>query len=411
MSAWGIEELQNSINNGTGIDEDVTELDLESHIFGDEFIQPLCQVLSANKSLTWINFKYCEIKFHMFPPIFKALSAHPTLVHLKLNGSYELKSKQLEDLLAPNSALTKLNLHSCDIRDEGLVDLLRVLEHNSTLKSLNLSANNIAIEISGSKTLSEILKLNRLTSINLKLNHFHHYETKSIKFLSEGLQQNTSLTSLNLGGNWIECKAYQWLAEGLKAHPSLTELDLMGSDITGAAKWLGELLTYNHVLRNLKLSGTEGLTEEACRVLGLHFSHLESVTLTRCNITDKGAHWLAQGLLADSQLTNLDLMRNNLGASGCQELCAALKTNATLQRLDMRFNKIGADASEHVRDMLRVNRGLRYLCLSSNELDSRVIVTALSENPVLRELDADDLHEEIEELLEKNIPDDPIVED
>jgi Ran GTPase-activating protein (RanGAP) involved in mRNA processing and transport len=405
MSAWGIEELRLSITDGKCIDEDVTELDLEDNILKDDLILPLCQSLSNNKSITWINFRNCEINSHMFPVIFQALATHPALTHLKLNGNYGLKAKQLEELLAPNSTLTKLNLGGCDIKDEGLIDLLRALEHNTTLKSINLSANNIAIEKSGSKMLSEILKLNRLTKLNLKLNHFHHYDTKSIKFLSEGLRLNTSLTSLNLGGNWIESVGYQWLAEGLKAHPTLTALDLSGSDIKGAAKWLGELLTHNRVLKNLNLNYSE-MNEEACRELALRFSHLDEVKLEKNAISEKGVNWLVQGLTqSNSQLKKLNLMHNTIGSNGCSALCTALKTNSTLQHLDIRFNKIGADASEHVRDMLRVNKGLRELYLSSNDLDASVIMAALPENSVLRELDADDLHQEIEELLEKNIPD------
>eukprot|EP00029_Vermamoeba_vermiformis_P004367 TRINITY_DN1490_c0_g1_i1.p1 TRINITY_DN1490_c0_g1~~TRINITY_DN1490_c0_g1_i1.p1 ORF type:complete len:410 (-),score=105.00 TRINITY_DN1490_c0_g1_i1:872-2101(-) len=403
--AWSFDDLKTALDDGKGIDENVTQLDLEGNILEDEIIQPLCLALSNNKSLTWINFKYCELKFHTFPPIFQALSKHPTLTHLKLNGSYSLKAKQLEDLLVTNTGLTKLNLNGCDLRDEGLEDLFKVLEHNTTLKEINLSSNNIATEKSGSKALSEILKLNHLKKINLKLNHFHQYDKKSIKILSEGLQQNTSLTDLNLEGNYIESVGYQWLAAGLKAHPALTKLNLSGSDITGGAKWLNELLTQNRVLKTLYLNYAE-MNEEACRVLALHFTHLDVVKLESNTLTAKEVQWLVQGLTSNSHLRELSLMRNTIGSEGCRALCTALKTNTTLQFLDLRFNGIAADVSGEVRDMLRVNKGLRTLFVSSNALDTRVMMEALAENSVLREFDTDELHDEVAELLDKNRPED-----
>jgi len=383
-----MEEVTAALEEGKDIElNKITDLDLEGYILKDEQIPALCRGLSGNTSITWLNFKHCELKSHMYHGIFQALSNHPTLTHLKLNGNNNV-AKHLSELLSHNTALTRLNLSGCDVGDEGLPDLSAALQRNSSLKSLNLSANNIAIEKSGARMLNEILKLNRLTKINLKGNHFHHFDTKSIKILSEGLQQNNSLTVLNLANNWIESVGYQWLSVGLGGHPALTSLDLSGSSIAHSAKWLEELLAHNHVIKELKLNYAE-VTEEVCRVLGLHFNQLQKVTLEQNELTEKGAHWLAQALnKTNSQLRELHLMRNSIGSSGCRAICTSLQSNVTLQLLDLRFNQIGADASTQVRDMLRVNKGLRSLSLSSNELNIRVIMEALADNSVLRELDA-----------------------
>ena len=74
------------------------------------------------------------------------------------------------------------------------------------------------------------------------------------KYISEGLEKNTTLKTLILWGNHIGDDGGKELFKSLKANTSLTHLDLGWNEIdNGSMEALGEILTTNKTMSKLSL--------------------------------------------------------------------------------------------------------------------------------------------------------------
>ncbi|KAK3848092.1 MAG: hypothetical protein J3R72DRAFT_518798 [Linnemannia gamsii] len=108
-------------------------------------------------------------------------------------------------------------------RSIGVKDLRQLtesLETNSTLTTLNLYSNSIGEN--GAQALAEALKTNStLTTLNLINNSIGQNGAQA---LAEVLKTNSTLTTLDLGGNSIGENGAQALAEALKTNSTLTTL-------------------------------------------------------------------------------------------------------------------------------------------------------------------------------------------
>ena len=196
------------------------------------------------------------------------------------------------------SAIEKLILSRCLIKDEGAKALADALKTNTSLIALNLSNNNV--------------------------------EDKGAASLADALKTNTSLIELNLSNNNVEDEGAEALADALKRNTSLTELDL--SDIivgdAGVAS-LADALKVNTSLVSLDLRYNE--------------------------INAEGAEALADALKRNTSLTELNLSYNNVGDAGAASLADALKVNTSLVLLDLRDNEIGDEGAEALTESLQRN--------------------------------------------------------
>jgi hypothetical protein len=149
--------------------------------------------------------------------------------------------------------------------------------------------------------------------------------------LAAALDNNSTLTSLDLHDNEIGAEGARSLATALDNNATLTSLDLRRNNIGAeGARSLAAALRNNATLTSLELRGN--------------------------NIGAEGARLLAAALDNNATLTSLDLAWNNIGAEGARSLAAALDNNATLTSLDLAGNNIGADIQNLVGDRLRVNK-------------------------------------------------------
>ena len=120
--------------------------------------------------------------------------------------------------------LTELGLAETSITDTGIWEISQLLETNTTLTSLNLNGNkNITKE--GWARLSQALARNT-TLKNLSMD-FCHLGDDGIAILSKGLRVNTALRSLELECTGLTEKGGLLLRDLLKENTSILQVTAM----------------------------------------------------------------------------------------------------------------------------------------------------------------------------------------
>ena len=224
-------------------------------------------------------------------------------------------------------------------RMENIMLFFETLAANSSLTNLELSGNYIGD--SGAASLSQALAANSsLTNLSLWNNKIGDSGATS---LSQALAANSFLTKLELGCNEIGPSGAASFFQALAANSSLTNLHLECNMIgdSGAAS-LSQALAANSSLTNLSLWSSE--------------------------IGDSGAASLSQALAANSSLTNLSLHSNNIGDSGVASLSQALAANSSLTYLDLGYNQIGPSGAASLSQALAANSSLTNLLLWNNKI-------------------------------------------
>lgn len=201
---------------------------------------------------------------------FKALQNNPTLTALDLGYvGGEKCIPALVEVLKHNPLLTKVNLENCTFQKNEADALGTILENNTTLKTFNLKniiycdgVPPIAKEIieplarslwyntsltelgfgssyigeDGAKYLSVMLSKNKTLKV-IDLSGFYGLENNitpaGLKFLCQGLQLNTSLKSLDLSNNILDCTSLPILSNLIKTNSTLSFLNIRRNSLAG----------------------------------------------------------------------------------------------------------------------------------------------------------------------------------
>ncbi|KAM9779984.1 NLR family CARD domain-containing protein 3-like [Neosynchiropus ocellatus] len=204
-------------------------------------------------------------------------------------------------LSSPSSRLTQLDLSGNYLQDPGVELLSAGLKSpHCHLETLSLSCCGLS-ERSGS-LLSSVLSSpsSRLTQLVLSQNW--HLKDPGVELLSAGLKSpHCHLETLSLRGCGLSERSGSFLSSVLSSPSSrLTQLDLSRN-------------------QDLKDPGVEllsaGLKSPHC--------HLETLSLSRCRISERGCASLASALTSNpSHLRELDLSKNHPGRPGLELLSA-----------------------------------------------------------------------------------------
>jgi Ran GTPase-activating protein (RanGAP) involved in mRNA processing and transport len=224
----------------------------------------------------------------------------------------------------PELNLTKLDIYSSDIGDDGAKLLATIIKKRTTITTVSFDRCKIGDE--GAKALAEAIKTTadcRITKFALQTNSIGIAGASAI---AEMLTINTSITELNLCCNNIKNKGVEILAEGIKSNHTITSIFLNGIsiDIDGV-KPLANLIRTSTTLISLELNGNkitaEGAIYLADAIKANPFTNLAKLSL-RCNnigepkdqktiYTNVGYAALADAMEVNSSIVTLDVIGNN----------------------------------------------------------------------------------------------------
>lgn len=188
-------------------------------------IKLLSEVVKTARNLTKLTIGWVKGRVdNWFSLVTDALKNNHSLKTLNLSGNQidDEVVKSLSEVLKTNTILIELNLKNNLIGEDGTIELLDLLKTNTTLKILNIDTNQIGDNVI--KELSNQLTRNTsLKSISLKSNGINDNGALQI---SQMLKLNNGLNSINLEDNrLITENSYKAIVEvGLYNNYFLTSL-------------------------------------------------------------------------------------------------------------------------------------------------------------------------------------------
>ena len=217
-------------------------------------------------------------------------------------------------------------------------------------------------------------KLKSLTSLDfLSGKSFEPNPTaEAFKSLAVALQDNETITDIDIRFNEIEYELVESMAKALKTNKTLTSFNISYNEIKDAgAKALAMSLEKNQTLKYLDLSFT-GIKNEGVEAV-ITKAALKSLFLSSNEIGDEGVKALVKALETNKTLTTLDLRNNKIKDAGAKALAMSLKYNTTLTTLNLDSNEIGTEGAIALAEALETNKTLTTLNLDRNKIGTEGI--------------------------------------
>ncbi|KAM9820323.1 NLR family CARD domain-containing protein 3-like [Neosynchiropus ocellatus] len=317
----------------------LTQLDLSYNwALKDPGVEPLSAGLkSPHCHLETLSLSFCglsERSGSLLSSVLSSPSSHLTQLDLSQNRNLqdpgvELLSAGLE---SPHCHLETLSLSCCDLSKRSGSLLSSVLSSpSSRLTQLDLSYNNL--QDPGVELLSAGLKSPHCHLETLSLRGCGLSE-RSGSLLSSVLSSPSSrLTQLDLSENRnLQDPGVELLSAGLESpHCHLETLRLRKCDLSERSGSLlsSVLSSPSSRLTQLDLSENRNLQDPGVELLSAGLKsphcHLETLSLRRCRISERGCASLASALTSNpSHLRELDLSYNHPGGPGLELLSAGL---------------------------------------------------------------------------------------
>ena len=316
--------------------------------------------------------------------------------------------------LAESQSVQALKLKHCNITSAGAVSIFRSLEHNTSLKELDLSGN---WQIAEGDSEAVGCAIERMLNVNRHLKILNLWGCRvtdpAAKHVVTGLTKNTSLVTIGIGSSSkLSGKCAVSLLHQVTTHPTLRtvgEMNVLGVGRIGMDNgtiWcvMGHT-SPEHCVEFFRALNNSGLMVSKLNVQDLtaqtaeHFAvglaesqSVQALKLKHCNITSACAVSIFRSLEHNTSLKELDLSENSQLGEGDSEAvgCAIermLKVNRTMEILN--FNLTNEVAS-YFANGLAPNHSVRKVILHSNNIGSTGAVSifkSLEHNTSLEELD------------------------
>eukprot|EP01129_Flabellula_baltica_P011332 TRINITY_DN493_c0_g1_i1.p1 TRINITY_DN493_c0_g1~~TRINITY_DN493_c0_g1_i1.p1 ORF type:complete len:1052 (-),score=238.04 TRINITY_DN493_c0_g1_i1:28-3183(-) len=163
--------------------------------------------------------------------IFQGLSNNRSIAELILNGNETNKQgiQLLADFVAISTSIQKLGLRYCGIEKKSFTILGKGLQENSTLTSLDLSHNKLSSIEACMKMSDAIGNLDcRIVELNLSSCCMKY---KQLRELSEGFSDNQSIQRLFLDGNDVSLTGIRAICFGLSDHEDIEIITLQDTNL------------------------------------------------------------------------------------------------------------------------------------------------------------------------------------
>ncbi|PIO33630.1 hypothetical protein AB205_0134610, partial [Aquarana catesbeiana] len=299
------------------------------------------------------------------PHLASGIRTNQTLRILSLSYN-NLQGPHFCDLMAAltTSRIEQLHLVNTHLTDSSCPHLTSGIRNNQTLRTLNLSYNNL--DGCHFSDLMAALTTSRIEELHLYNNHL---TDSSCPHLASGIRNNQTMRTLDLSHNNLQGPHFRDLMEALTTS-QIEELHLYDKHLTDSScPHLASAIRNNQTLRILDLSmnNVEGpyfrdLME------ALTTSRIEELHLDRNHLTHSSCPHLTSGIRNNQTLRKLNLNENNLEGPHFSDFMAAL-TTSQIEELHLSDNHLTDSSCPHLASGIRNNQTLRTLDLSWNNLE------------------------------------------
>ena len=344
--------LASAISQNTGLEE----LHLSNNNLGEGTLE-VAKALQCISSLRILVLENNGIPKESFTQLALELNSNKNLEKLWLSNS-NLQSSAIDILqsLSTISTLKLLNINDNQINKEAGEALVSVISHNAGLEELYLSGNNLG------EGLLNVMK---------------------------ALQHVKSLRILSLGNNNISKEVSNELASTITASKHLEEVGLFISNLNTSTDIILQSLSTISTLKKLNINNNQ-ITEEAGKALAsviLHNTGLKELHLSDNNLGE-GTSEVAKALQKITSLRSLDFGNNNISRAAAVDLAKAIESNKYLEKLWLNNNNLHSSALDILQSLSTIS-SLKFLNINNNQIGEaggEVLASVIKNNTGLKEL-------------------------
>ena len=262
-----------SLGESLRYNSSLTQLNLSNNKIDENNANLLFQMFKNNTSLTSLDLSNNRIRnIDFLYPNYQEMDELLNLSNLTELNLYNNRLTSLSNLdeiirqVPTFISLTSLNLGLTRLNLDGIQQLSNILKYNNTITELNLCDNMFFEEERMDILCSGLEQNSSLVSLDLSNSFYRHLYSSSdnildINRLSNALKINSSIAVLNLSDNHIDDLQFKDLCEALKVNSSITELNLSYNNITHLSI-LKSVLLVNSTLTKINLLGNHILRSE-----------------------------------------------------------------------------------------------------------------------------------------------------
>ncbi|XP_062988065.1 leucine-rich repeat-containing protein 34 [Elgaria multicarinata webbii] len=340
----------------------LTGLDLRYNLLTDAGAVHIAAFLQDNGTLLYLNLMFNDIGTIGAEFIAKALHRNETLLHLRMTGN-KIDNKggmYFAAMMQVNNTLQKLDFGDCDLGTQSLIALATVLNHNESIRAINL--NRPILYSEEEETTVHIAAMLKMNSILVEL-HLCKHEMKNfgVERLCDALYENTTLRYLDLSCNKITRDGVKFLGQVLKRNKSLEILDLNFNRIEDdGAFYLSEALT-------------------------THNRTLQALAVTSNSITGQGLVALAESMKTNPVLSYIYIWGNKFDEATCVAF-AELIQSGRLKPINTDVEPYEVDGQTYLAELSHGLKKHYYWTPSYGEPDSKAANASLAITPVAENL-------------------------
>eukprot|EP00731_Ephydatia_muelleri_P004484 Em0002g660a len=321
------------VEDGKAFDH-ITSFNLSYNTITASVASLLGMMLKENNTLKVLGLEGCELQPEELEEVIKGVQVNTKLetLDLKNNTIDNKRASCLGMMLKENNTLKVLNLGGCGLQPEGLEEVIKGVQVNTMLETVDLSGNTI--------------------------------DNKTASCLGMMLKENNTLKKLDLDGCGLQPEGLEEVIKGVQVNTKLETLVLSWSTIDNeTASCLGMMLKENNTLKELNFKGLqpEGL-EEVMKGVQVN-TKLETLDLSHNTIDNKRALCLGMMLNENNTLKELYLEECELQPEGLEEVIKGVQVNTKLETLVLSYNTIDNKRASCLGMMLKENNTLKVLDL------------------------------------------------
>ena len=285
---------------------------VSNNVVSNAAAQIFALAISCNIGLEHFHLSHCELREQGMLTIIKSLGLVKSLKHCDLSGNYITHecATELASILTNNSMLSHVNLSKCKLQENGLTYIVDALEKSSTLTYLDLSSNRI--------------------------------NNESAVMISNVINNNNKLSHLDFSRCMLKEKGLIEISKSLSKLPSLNYIDLSFNEIS------------DYVAQNLSLG----------------FKHASHVFLNNCNLQRQGIEKISLALEMASSVRELGLSETFLSSPVIKKLAVTLTRNIGLNHLSIAACGLEEDDLQPILQATEISSSIKYLDISGNAFDS-----------------------------------------
>eukprot|EP01080_Neovahlkampfia_damariscottae_P003321 gene3321-5760_t len=298
------------------------------------------------------------------------------------------QGKIIAEWLRQNEQITELKIGENTIEDEGFrhIAFCLAFNKNQSLKILNLTDNS-TMGSTALASLSSCISLNKsLVQLNLSNTKL---EKDGLKFLCPSFEKTESLKELDLSKNGFNDDSMKCVCVFLSKNRSVKTLNLNENYLGSNLAFLSNFLGTNNTIETIHLT-KNNISFEETKLLAEALENnksLKKLFLSMNNVSEEGSKFLGKSLESNETLEELDISYNSMKDEGAGYLINSIEKNKCLKILNLSGNFIGSiEAGKYCKHCLLNNRNLTNLNLSENTFKEdglELMLEGLNQNKTL----------------------------